>query len=237
MFTKAPEIAKYAEAIIATFPDQFEHLEECRIAYLFTDEEIKMQGREKAGYVQAPTAQGKNREIYEWTLKEVFGFVDEGYDAQVPPDFIMVISEEAWREYSPVRKVMLIFHELCHIVQRIDRNECPMYNEEDGRPIYACYGHDREEFDIVAQLFGTETGHGSFARAVMGGKVDPRIEEVLKLVESGTAPPLPKRVPPPRFRCSKCEIIAQGKLEQGWVIVSPICMACGGKVKAIKGRG
>ena len=232
--THSPEIAAYSAATIAVFHDRFEHLEECRIGYLLTDEEIKMQGKVKAGFVTMPTAQGQNRKLYEWSLTQAFDFVDPNYDEPVAPDAIMVIAAEAWEEYSPEQRTMLVFHELEHIAHATTREGEERYSEEDGRPVYSIVGHDVEEFVSVAETFGTLDGNRAFAKLLTSGQTDPRVAEIVAMVEAQTFPALPKRSPVPKFRCPKCKCEPSGEIVQGWLVMAPDCPRCGAKVKPVK---
>ena len=234
MFFKSPEIAAYAQAIIQVFPEHFEHLQECRIGYLITDEEIRMQGRDKAGYAIMPQAMGQNGKLFDWTLAVQFGFIDECFDAPVPPDAIMVVQQEAWQVYQPIQRAGLVFHELKHIAHLHTKDGEPRYSDEDGRPLYSIIGHDVEEFTEVAALFGQQTQWKGFAQIVLGSELDPRVHEVIRRAHENDYEPLPKRPPPPAFRCKKCETAITGKPVAGWLVVDTKCPQCGAKTKPVK---
>lgn len=174
MFTKSTEVESYAKAIIEVFNDRFEHLEDCRTGYLFSQEiEIVIQGKKKDGYACMPTAMGQNRKLYEWALEEAFGFL---------PDALIVVWEEGWLESEPEDKVILVFHELMHIAHKTNKDGEPMYSNEDGRPQYCIGGHDVEEFKAVAEVFGDDAGWQEFAKNLQNNKRNPKMDEVITRV-------------------------------------------------------
>ena len=228
---KSDEVAAYAQAAIQAFPEHYEHLQECRIAYLVTDEDIRMQGRDKAGFVIMPTAMGQNGKIFDYVLAEFFGFIDECREVPVAPDVVMVIGREAWESYSPTRRVCLVCHELIHIAHAETKDGEPRYHEDDGRPVFTLIGHDVEEFTTIALMFGQVTQWAPFAKAVTESEPDARIQEVIALATTGKFEPLPKRPPPPTFRCVKCASSVKGAVVKGWLVVSEVCPACGASLK------
>lgn len=233
MYSKSPEISAYAQSAIQTFPDHYEHLQECRIAYLVTDEDIRMQGRDKAGFVIMPTAMGQNGKIFDYVLAEYFGFIDECYEVPVAPDVVMVISQDVWEGYNSIQRVCLICHELMHIAHAETKDGEQRYNEEDGRPVFTLLGHDVEEFTAIAAMFGQTTRWAPFSKVVLESKVDARVQEVLDRVATGSFEPLPKRPPPPAFKCSKCANSIKGKVVQGWLVITEACPACGASLKPV----
>ena len=232
-YVKSPEIAAYGASVIQVFQDRFEHLAECRIGYLFTDEEIKFQQKVKAGFVIMPSAMGQNRTLYEWTLAQTFDFLDDIYQEPIWPDVIMVINQESWEQCGAVQRVMLVTHELMHIGHTTTRDGEERYSEEDGRPIFTIIGHDVEEFEEIAQMFGTTAGNRDFAQMLLKDTQDPRVKEVLKMIKGQTFPVLPRRPPPPLFKCSKCEKTMRGKIVQGWAVIPEKCPDCQGEWKPV----
>lgn len=237
-YTITPEIAAYAAAIIQTFKDRFEHLGECRIGYIFTDEEIRMQGKVKAGMVIMPSAMGQNRTLYEWALSQTFDFKDDIYEESVWPDVVMIVNSDCWEVYNAVQRVMLVYHEMLHIAQATTKDGEERYSEEDGRPLYSIIGHDVEEFEEVAELFGAEVGNKVFAQSLLSGKIDPRVKDIMEMVEAEMFPKLPRRPPPPQFKCKKCKKIVAGKVVQGWLVIPEKCPDCKGVLKPVaRGTG
>lgn len=141
-FERFVELQSMSKVIIKLAP--FDHLSDALIGYLKTDEEIRMQGREKAAYVIIPTAMGQNRKIFNWALAEVFGHL---------PDAMMVVNEDAWIGMTQDQKIALVYHELSHIAQKTTKDGDPIYTEE-GQPVLNLVGHDTEEFVSVADRFG-----------------------------------------------------------------------------------
>ena len=175
-FEKSEEVEKYANAIIKVFFDVFDHLEEGNIAYLFAYDDIKTSGRLAYGYACLLQVQGKQNKIYKWAIELTLGF---------QPDAMIVIHKESWEELSDESKVALIYHELRHIKHSESKNGSPKFDKDTGLPIYEIHGHDVEEFEDVAEIFGAwDSGLVGLKDALNKKKRDTgKIKEVLKEVK------------------------------------------------------
>lgn len=164
------EVAGYARAVIAHFDDTLDHLSEARIAYLLTDEELKIRGKYAGACVFMPDAQGQNRRVYHWALARIFGDL---------PDVIMVVQREFWEECDDTAKVALVYHELRHIRQH-ESSKGPCFSKEDGRPILKLVDHDLGEFNDVARLFGEwEPGLTRFRQELTDQSERVNVAEIL----------------------------------------------------------
>lgn len=69
------------------------------------------------------------------------------------PDFLVVLNAPWWAEATPREREALVFHELAHIKQAIDRYGAPRF-DRDGLPVFKVVGHDLEEFKSVVARYG-----------------------------------------------------------------------------------
>ena len=73
--------------------------------------------------------------------------VAEKYKWGIPCDFTITVFEPNIDGFSENQIMILLFHELLHIV--IDANE-------DGTESYSTRGHDLEDFKLIIDRFGTD---------------------------------------------------------------------------------
>lgn len=171
-FQPAPELESLSAAIRQVFTETFEHLDDAKIGYLFTSEEILSKGKLKAGYAIVPTAMGQNRKILNWALDHVFGWL---------PDALIVVHDEQWEGLSDDQRIALAFHEMRHLSHKHTKAGEPMYTEE-GTPVIEIEDHDVEEFLSVAEIFGAwHEGLQVFGKLLQGKADAARIAEVKKL--------------------------------------------------------
>ena len=69
------------------------------------------------------------------------------------PDFLIVINAEWWRQAAPREREALVFHELAHIQQAIDRFGAPRF-DRDGLPVFKCVEHDVAAFNSEVARYG-----------------------------------------------------------------------------------
>jgi hypothetical protein len=120
------------------------HLEDASIEWLFrTNPQIK-QGRQILGTCYMPTVTGGLRDFFVWMVERLFGHF---------PDFLIVLDYDYWRESSPLLREILVYHEMCHAVQAVDKYDAPKF-DKDGLPVWAIKGHDVEEFSSVVRKYG-----------------------------------------------------------------------------------
>lgn len=108
-----------------------------------TGEKVKG-GRQVLGSVHEPTCQGEFRDLFQWMLQGLLGRL---------PRFLVVLDEQYWAQATDLQREILVFHELSHIRQKVDRYGAPRF-DKDGRPVYGLHGHDVEEFTQVVARYG-----------------------------------------------------------------------------------
>lgn len=101
-------------------------------------------GRLVLGSVHEPTCQGEFRDMFEWLLARLLGRL---------PRFLVVLDAGYWAQATDLQREILVFHELSHIRQKLDRYGAPRF-DKDGRPVYGLQGHDVEEFTQVVARYG-----------------------------------------------------------------------------------
>jgi hypothetical protein len=97
------------------------------------------------GMVHEPRVQGQLRDLFEQMLVHTFGFM---------PRFIITLSAEFWRDATPVQREALVWHELSHIRQAVDKNGEPRFDKETGEPVLALVEHDVAEFISTVERYG-----------------------------------------------------------------------------------
>jgi hypothetical protein len=111
-----------------------------------TGEKIKG-GRRVLGSVHEPACQGEFKDLFQWMLERLLGRL---------PRFLVILDLEFWEASTAEAREILIFHELCHIKQKLDRYGAPRF-DKDGLPVYGLKNHDVEEFTSVVARYGAHT--------------------------------------------------------------------------------
>lgn len=118
---------------------------EIRIEYLFRHDAKMRGGKCVLGSVHEPSCQGELRPLFEWLLLRMFGGI---------PDYLMILDRGFWDSVTPQTREALVFHELCHIKQKLDEYGAPKFNKQTGAAIYGLVAHDLEEFNAVVAKYG-----------------------------------------------------------------------------------
>jgi hypothetical protein len=114
------------------------------VFFLQVDREIK-QGRVVLGAAHLPRVQGKLSGLFYSMLAERYGRL---------PDYIITLDHDYWmEESSEIEREALLYHELCHCVQAVDKDG-EMRFDEAGNPVWALAPHDIEEFNLVVARYG-----------------------------------------------------------------------------------
>lgn len=108
-----------------------------------TGEKIKG-GRQVLGSVHEPACQGEFKDLFQWMLERLLGRL---------PRFLVILDDEYWKAATPKAREILVFHELAHVRQKVDRYGAPRF-DKDGLPVYGLHGHDVEEFTSVVARYG-----------------------------------------------------------------------------------
>ena len=69
------------------------------------------------------------------------------------PAFLVVLDAGFWGEASDTDKQALVFHELCHVQQALDRYGAPKF-DRDGLPVFKVVEHDVTAFNAEVARFG-----------------------------------------------------------------------------------
>lgn len=69
------------------------------------------------------------------------------------PAYLVVLNAPWWDSATPVQREALVFHELAHIQQAIDRYGSLKF-DRDGLPVFKCVEHDIGEFNSVVARYG-----------------------------------------------------------------------------------
>lgn len=129
---------------------------EVDLAFLFRCEEKIVGGKQVLGTVYEPTVQGALRDVFEWMIKRILGRL---------PRFLVVLDAGYWAECGAQRREILVFHELSHVKQKVDKYGTPRF-DSDGNPVFGLRAHDIEEFtDVVARYGQWNDDIRAFVRA------------------------------------------------------------------------
>lgn len=173
------------------FPDELRHIAQARIWFVRSEREVFLRGHRAHAYIAQPKVQGAMSQLFEDLLAQAAGF--EGED----PDFVMRFdaarwddlehtepAKEFWRALHvaageevtwSVGRERLVFHELHHIVQRVDKDGAPRFSEDDGRPVLGLRPHDAEFFHDELEHYGPGIcGADDTAIAIAAGLANQR---------------------------------------------------------------
>lgn len=126
------------------------HLEDAQILWLMRAGPVLEAGRQVIGRVQLPQVQGKLRDLFTHLLVKTYGFL---------PEFIVTIDAQWWQEATALQREALVWHELSHVRQAVDKNGEPRFDKETGAPVLAIIGHDIEEFRSTVERYGEWAPH------------------------------------------------------------------------------
>jgi Putative phage metallopeptidase len=123
---------------------EHEHLKDVRIEYLMAQAPIIKAQKQIIGAVHLPTVQGKLKNLFDMLLAAYF---------QGMPDFLMIIDAQWWDMASERDREALVWHELCHIKQDVDKNGDLAF-DKDGNPKFALVEHDLAAFNSEVARYG-----------------------------------------------------------------------------------
>jgi len=128
---------------------EFEHLRagEARVVYLMRVDPVIKAGRQVLGTCYLPTVQGSLKPLFDWLLADRFG-------NDPPIDFLIVLDTEYWQPASELKGEILVYHELMHCGQAVDKHGADRFDPVTGQPIWCIRGHDVEEFVAVVERYG-----------------------------------------------------------------------------------
>lgn len=119
---------------------------EISIGYL-----MRLHAKEKGGKVELGSmhdakymAQGGFKELFTQLLTGMLGF---------SPQFVMVLDRDWWLQASELEQEALVWHELCHCKQKLDKYGAPKFGL-DGTPSYGIVEHDVTAFRSEVAKYG-----------------------------------------------------------------------------------
>ena len=118
--------------------------EEMRVEFLMKTAPLIKAGKQVLGTMHIPTVQGRLKDLFEMLLAQFFGQM---------PQFLVTIDLEWWQEATPLEREALVYHELLHVKQSIDKNGDPAF-DMDGNPKFGLVGHDIEAFNAEVERYG-----------------------------------------------------------------------------------
>lgn len=122
---------------------------EPRVGFIMRNFELVEAGRHVLGAMHLPAVQGKLKTLFDWMLRRMF--------AGELPDFLMILDAEYWEGASPLEREILVFHEMCHMELKKNRDGDLVLDEMTGRPKWKIAGHDVEEFTAVVARYGAHS--------------------------------------------------------------------------------
>lgn len=151
-FTLPPDDAHPGDIAerVMTMPEH-RHLAENEITFgwLMRSEPKFKGGRTELGSVHetAHMGQGGFKDLFEQLLQGMLGHL---------PQFVVVINAPWWEQASAREREALVFHELLHVQQKVDKYGTLKF-DRDGLPAYGCRGHDVEAFHAEVARYGAWT--------------------------------------------------------------------------------
>lgn len=117
---------------------------EIDIEWLMRNHEKTKGGKVVLGSVHEPAVQGELRPLFEWMIERLFGRL---------PRFLVILDSEYWEQADEHAREILVFHELSHVRQKLDKFGSPRF-DKDGLPVYGLFEHDVSEFTSVVARYG-----------------------------------------------------------------------------------
>jgi hypothetical protein len=85
----------------------------------------------------------------------ISAFVHELHEGETP-DYLVFFDAARWSVKDDLRRERLVFHELCHLQQKLTRDGDPAVDDQ-GRPRLALVPHDYEFFGAELERYGVVT--------------------------------------------------------------------------------
>lgn len=142
---------------------EHEHIRDGEPAFqfLYRTQPLVRGGRQVLGSVHMPTVQGQLRDVFAWMLEQTFGTL---------PDFLVILDRDYWTSCTDREREILMFHELSHVEQKLDKWGAPRIDRDTGKPVFGLVGHDVEEFTAVVRRYGAWNPElAAFIEAARGG--------------------------------------------------------------------
>ena len=120
---------------------------EARIEWLMRLSTKRKFGRDILGTCYTPSVQGDLKPLFDWLMGQFFG-------GDEPVDFLIILDDAYWEDATPREREILVYHELLHATQAIDKHGEPRFDRETGRPVWSIRPHDVEEFTETVARYG-----------------------------------------------------------------------------------
>ena len=114
------------------------------IAVFFRHEVKVRNGARVLGMLALPNWQGTLGPLAVWLLCEVH---------QAWPAYIMILDQAWWSDATARDREALVFHELMHHAQAVDKDGEPRFDPE-GLPVWAIREHDITAFNAEVRRYG-----------------------------------------------------------------------------------
>ena len=119
-----PEGADHPAVVAERLLDlpEHSHLREgdAEIEWLFRTSPLIKSGRQILGTCYLPTVQGQLKDFFTWMLERQFGRI---------PHFLIILDQAYWQSASDRAREILVYHELCHAVQAVDKYDAPRFDQ------------------------------------------------------------------------------------------------------------
>lgn len=130
----------------------FTHLREARIVCVRSEPALMLKGQKVNAFIGRVRCSGTSGPLLSYLL---WAFCADVCGAE-EPEFLIVFDGAIWDGLDDEHRERLVFHELSHLVQQLDEDDCPK-EDKDGRPVLAVVFHDYEFFDAEVRRYGPET--------------------------------------------------------------------------------
>lgn len=119
---------------------------EVQFGWLMRVEPKDKQGHRELGSVHniGHMAQGAFKDLFLQLLVGMLGTL---------PNFVIVLDLAFWRDATDTQREALIWHELAHVRQALDKYGAPKF-DKDGLPVWAIVEHDVTAFNSEVQRYG-----------------------------------------------------------------------------------
>lgn len=150
-FAPAPDVQAALSLLVASC-DEFSHLSDARILCVNSQPVPMLRGTPCAAFICSPQVQVS-------PLRPLFAFMLAQLSAPLfdwePPDFVLMVDAALWPTLDEERQERLIYHELCHVVARVDEETgLEKRSQEDGRILLKLVPHEYEFFDQEMRKYG-----------------------------------------------------------------------------------
>jgi hypothetical protein len=160
VFADSFELAREAHAILTRLVaspsacPEFSHLVEARILCVASQPTPIVRGAPCQAFICSPNVQVS-------PLKPLFTFLLAQLAAPLfewqSPDFVLIVDAALWPTLDDEHRERLIYHELCHIVAKVDEETgLEKRSQDDGRILLKLVPHDYEFFDAEVRRYGPD---------------------------------------------------------------------------------